>query len=64
MEPASVEAFASAQAQPTEQLPAVQVERYDASYGFNHPGRVAFNAAASVLARGRTLQFMHKYLVG
>lgn len=62
MQADSVAAFAAAHAQPAAGLPAVQVEHYEAEYGFDRPGRRAFNDPASALARSRTLQFMAKHL--
>jgi len=51
----TVEAFKKAQ-------PGVQVHVYEADHGFNCEQRGAYNEAAAMLAKGRTLAFFAKHL--
>ncbi len=42
--------------------PDVAIYWYDAGHGFNTSDRVSYNADASKLARGRSLEFLKKRL--
>lgn len=47
---------------PGQKGPMVQIERYDAAYGFDHAGSRQFDAMASQVARLKTTSFLDKYL--
>ena len=47
---------------PGQKVPMVQIERYDAAYGFDHAASRQHDPLASQVARGKTGDFFDKYL--
>jgi carboxymethylenebutenolidase len=47
---------------PTKKSPLVQIERYDAAYGFDHAASRQHDPLASQAARGKTGDFFDRYL--
>lgn len=73
MTPASMDEFVAAQrdhfaghgaVSPAQKSPMVQIERYDATYGFDHAGSRQHDPVASQSARVKTCDFFDKYLMG
>lgn len=71
MTPESMDAFVAVQrdqheaqllAHPGPQSPMVQIEQYDAAYGFDHAGSRQHDPEASQMARLKTSAFFDKYL--
>jgi carboxymethylenebutenolidase len=71
MSPESMDGFVAVQrhqheaqflAQSGPQIPMVQVERYDAAYGFDHAGSRQYDLVASHSARLKTSAFFDQYL--
>lgn len=46
----------------TQESPLVQIERYDAAYGFDHAGNPQHDLLASQSARLKTQSFFDRYL--
>jgi carboxymethylenebutenolidase len=46
----------------SQKSPMVQIERYDAAYGFDHAGSRQHDPMASQAARLKTISFLNKYL--
>ena len=62
MKAASVKAFAARHAPTTAGGSQVEVQHYDAPYGFDRPGRASFEATSAALAQRRTVQFLASHL--
>lgn len=62
MNATSIKAFAARHAQTAEGGSQVEVQHYDARYGFDHSGRASFQASSAALAQRRTAQFLGSHL--
>lgn len=62
MNATSIKAFAARQAQGAAGGSPVEVQHYDAPYGFDHPGRPSFQASSAAIAHRRTQQFLATHL--
>jgi carboxymethylenebutenolidase len=62
MNATSIKAFAARHAQTAEGGSQVEVQHYDAPYGFDRPGRALSRASSAALAQRRTQQFLDSRL--
>jgi carboxymethylenebutenolidase len=62
MKDASIKVFAARHEQAAAGGSQVEVQHYDAPYGFDRPGRASFRASSAALAQRRTLQFLDGHL--
>ena len=62
MKDTSIKAFVAQHGQTEAGRSPVEVQHYEAPYGFDRPGRASFQASSAALAQRRTLQFLDRHL--